>query len=113
MSPVVELRLIPWQFRIELAPNTRDVINTSPAFDNSLRTLFENAGWHMWFHNTGFCIAPITIYRALSDTATVFSTWNSSRDSPLSEDKEELATVWPPRVRRSTEGMPALDSGSE
>lgn len=114
--PTIAARHMPWQFRFILAKDKRDVLDSSLATDNTLRSqVFDKAGWVFWITTEGFCLAPKTICEELSDISAMQSAWLKVRNDfefspPVAArywaEEQELGTEAvpePPKLERKTE----------
>lgn len=80
-DPTVPLRLVPWQIRFEFSPSVLPTALMLPfAFKEELLCEFENAGWTFWFTETGFCIAPLHLFREVRSISTMYESWVGLRD---------------------------------
>ena len=99
-SPVVSLKLVPWQFRVVMAPKLRQLMNDSSVdLDRKLtQKVFRNAGWHWWPTDTGFCFSPLNVYEELSAVSVLFTAWTSVRDAPIDPADLQAAEIHPPPI---------------
>jgi hypothetical protein len=77
----VPARLVPWQLRFEFAPETHShLLTISFHLEKEVASVFEEAQWHFWLTETGFCINPLPLQTELSDLSMTYSAWSSARD---------------------------------
>jgi len=88
-NPMIAMRHIPWQFRIEFGPKTRQIAQTSLEFEEAMaEKTFRRANWMFWTHDTGFTIAPLSTWEELSLLSSLLRAWIKTRDAPLTLDPE-------------------------
>jgi hypothetical protein len=77
----IMLRLVPWQIRFEFAPETHSrLLYTSNRLDDEIANMFMEAGWHFWRTKTGFCIAPLELFKELRCLSELFTSWTAMGD---------------------------------
>ena len=96
-SPLVTLKLVPWQFRVVIAPKLRGIMNDSSVdLDHKLaQKVFRKAGWYWWPTDTGFCFSPLNVYEELSAMSVLFTAWNSVRNAPIDPADLQAAEIHP------------------
>jgi len=113
----VPARLVPWQLRFEFAPEVHShLLTISFHMEKEVSKVFEEAHWHFWLTETGFCINPLPLQTELSDLSMTYAAWGEARDFkgagfmdfPIEHDPSV------PKIKRASQlsqlgGMPPLE----
>lgn len=113
----VPLAYIPWQVRIEFAPQLLPRINTvHEGLVDEMVKLFKDAGWKFWRTETGFVIAPLTMFENLRSLSFTYMAWINMRDfrgagftdfCVEDNDEDETEAIW--KHNELMAQMPALE----
>jgi hypothetical protein len=77
----VGARHVPWQFRVELAQEAASRLVALPIeVEMELAALFKAQQWKFWLTETGFCIAPLSLFAELDALASMYIGWKEMRD---------------------------------
>jgi len=116
----VPLSCIPWQVRIEFAPQIVPRISTvQEGLVDEISKIFKEAGWKFWRTETGFVISPLTLFENLRSLSFTYMAWINMRDfrgagftdfCVEDNDEDETEAIW--KRNELMADMPALEEVS-